>query len=65
MVRISVNSLWTHGFLDLQQEPMIVTIPDTEGRYIVMQAMNMWTDNFASVGVRHRNERRKLLDRRA
>ena len=52
MVRISVNSLWTHGFLDLQKEPMIVTIPDTKGRYIVMQAMNMWTDDFASVGTR-------------
>ncbi len=52
VVRISVNSLWTHGFLDLQKEPMIVTIPDTKGRYIVMQAMNMWTDDFASVGTR-------------
>ncbi len=52
VVRISVNSLWTHGFLDLQKEPMIVTIPDTKGRYIVMQALNMWTDDFASVGTR-------------
>ena len=41
VVRISVNLLWTHGFLDLQKEPMIVTIPDTKGRYIVMQAMKM------------------------
>jgi hypothetical protein len=31
---------------------MIVTIPDTKGRYIVMQALNMWTDDFASVGTR-------------
>jgi hypothetical protein len=52
VVRISVNSIWTHGFLDLQKEPMIVTIPDTKGRYIVMQAMNMWTDDFASAGTR-------------
>ena len=52
VVRISVSSLWSHAFLDLNQEPMIVTIPDTGDRYIVMQALNMWTDDFASVGTR-------------
>jgi hypothetical protein len=52
VVRISVNSLWSHGFLDLDKEPMIVTIPDTGNRYVVVQAMNMWTDDFASAGTR-------------
>jgi len=52
VVRISVNSLWSHGFLDLDQEPMIVTIPDPGSRYMVVQALNMWTDDFASVGTR-------------
>ena len=52
VVRISVNSLWSFGFLDLGQEPMIVTIPDAGDRYLVMQAMNMWTDDFASAGTR-------------
>ncbi len=52
VVRISVNSLWSFGFLDLDQEPMIVTVPDAGDRYLVMQAMNMWTDDFASVGTR-------------
>lgn len=52
VVRISVNSLWTFAFMDLQQEPIVVTIPDTQGRYTVMQALNMWTDDFASVGTR-------------
>jgi len=52
VVRISVNSLWSHGFLDLDGEPMVVSLPDMEGRYIVMQALNMWTDDFASVGTR-------------
>src|SRR6516164_759578 len=31
---------------------MIVSLPDMDGRYIVMQALNMWTDDFASVGTR-------------
>ena len=52
VVRISVNSIWTHGFVDLEQEPVIVTIPDAGGRYLVMQALNMWTDDFASAGTR-------------
>jgi hypothetical protein len=52
VVRISVNSLWSHAFLDLHKEPMIITIPDSRDRYLVMQALNMWTDDFASVGTR-------------
>jgi hypothetical protein len=52
VVRISVNSLWSTAFLDLDQEPMIVSVPDMDGRYFVVQAMNMWTDNFLSAGTR-------------
>jgi hypothetical protein len=52
VVRISVNSLWSHGFLDLDQEPMIVSVPDMDDRYIVVQGLNMWTDDFMSVGTR-------------
>jgi hypothetical protein len=52
VVRISVNSLWSHGWLDLDQEPMIVSVPDMGGRYIVVQGLNMWTDDFMSAGTR-------------
>jgi hypothetical protein len=52
VVRISMNSLWAHGWLDLDKEPMIVTIPDSGSRYLVMQALNLWTDDFASAGTR-------------
>jgi len=52
VVRISVSSLWSHGFLDLDQEPFIVSLPECKKHYIVMQAVNMWTDDFASVGTR-------------
>jgi hypothetical protein len=51
-VRISVNSLWAFSFVDLGGEPVVYSQPDTHGRYIVMQALNMWTDDFASVGSR-------------
>ena len=52
VVRISVNSLWSHAFLDLDREPMIVSVPDTGDRYLVVQALNMWTDDFGSAGTR-------------
>ena len=52
VVRISVNSLWSFASVDLDSEPMIVSLPDMDGRYIVMQALNMWTDDFAEVGTR-------------
>jgi hypothetical protein len=52
VVRINVNSLWSHVFLDLDREPFIISVPDMKGRYIVLQALNMWTDDFASVGTR-------------
>ncbi len=52
VVRISVSSLWSHGFVDLDQDAWVVSYPDTGGRYMVIQAMNMWTDDFVSVGSR-------------
>jgi hypothetical protein len=52
VVRISLNSLWTTGFLDLDKEPIILSVPDTHGRYYVMSMMNMWTNVFGSVGKR-------------
>src|SRR5215469_9368835 len=31
VVRISVNSLWSHGFLDIEAEPMVVSLRDMDG----------------------------------
>ncbi|MBR1003629.1 hypothetical protein ABIF65_007937 [Bradyrhizobium japonicum] len=52
VVRISVSTVWSFAILDLDKEPMIASHPDTKGRYIVLQLMNMWTDDFASIGSR-------------
>ena len=53
VVRISRNSLWSHAFVDLDKEAFVYSQPDTKGRYIVMQGLNMWTDDFASIGSRN------------
>jgi hypothetical protein len=52
VVRISLNSLWTTGFLDLASEPIVLSVPDTKDRYYVMSLMEMWTNVFGSVGKR-------------
>jgi hypothetical protein len=52
VVRISLNSLWTTGWLDLEHEPIVLSVPDTKDRYYVFSLMNMWTDVFGSVGKR-------------
>jgi hypothetical protein len=52
VVRISLNSLWTTAWLDLDQEPIVLSVPDTHDRYYVFSMMNMWTDVFGSVGKR-------------
>ncbi|MCW2084762.1 UNVERIFIED_ORG: hypothetical protein M2193_006937 [Bradyrhizobium japonicum] len=52
VVRISVNSVWSFAVLDLDKEPLVASHPDTKGRYIVLQLMNMWTDDFGSIGSR-------------
>ena len=52
VVRISVNSVWSASMLDLDKEPLILSYPDSNGRYFVIQLMNNWTDDFGSVGTR-------------
>ena len=52
VVRISLNSLWTTGWLDLEKEPIVLSVPDTKDRYFVFSIMNMWTDVFGSAGKR-------------
>jgi hypothetical protein len=52
VVRISLNSLGTTGWLDLDTEPIVLSVPDTHDRDYVFSMMNMWTDVFGSVGKR-------------
>lgn len=52
IVRVSRNSLWSGAALDLDQDALVISHPDTNGRYVIIQLMNMWTDDFGSIGSR-------------
>jgi hypothetical protein len=49
---VNFDTLYSVGWLDLSKEPVVISVPDTQGRYYLLQLLDMWTDSFAGVGKR-------------
>jgi hypothetical protein len=46
------DTLYTVAMCDLREGPLVLRVPDTNGRYYVLQLIDAWTNNFAYLGRR-------------
>ncbi len=52
VIRPNADTLYSSAWLDLSQEPLMLHVPDTHGRYYLMQFMDAWTETFEVPGKR-------------
>ncbi|HMG40687.1 MAG TPA: DUF1254 domain-containing protein [Acidimicrobiales bacterium] len=51
-VSVNNDTIYSIAQLDLSGGPLLLDVPDSGGRYYVLQFVDAWTDNFAYVGTR-------------
>lgn len=52
VARTGLDTLFAVAWADLDQEPLVLSVPDTQGRYYVIALMDLWTNVFGSIGKR-------------
>jgi hypothetical protein len=52
VARTGLDTLFAVAWADLDEEPLVLSVPDTGGRYYVIALFDMWSNVFASIGKR-------------
>src|SRR5271170_1416120 len=52
VIRPNADTLYSTAWLDLSQEPILIRVPDSGGRFYLLQFMDGWTETFADPGKR-------------
>lgn len=52
LITPNYDTLTSSAWLDLSGEPLVLTVPDTDGRYYAMPLYDAWTSIFATIGTR-------------
>ena len=65
VVRPNADTLYSFMWFDVSKEPLLISVPDSEGRYYLLPMLDMWTDVFEVHGQAHdRAKRAAARDRR-
>ncbi|HTU32716.1 MAG TPA: DUF1254 domain-containing protein [Candidatus Acidoferrum sp.] len=52
VIRPNADTLYTIAWIDLSKEPILIHVPDSGGRFYLLQFMDAWTETFADPGKR-------------
>jgi len=52
VIRPNADTLYSTAWLDVYREPMLIYVPDSGGRFYLLQFMDAWTETFADPGKR-------------
>jgi hypothetical protein len=61
IVRPNADTLYSMMWFDVSKEPIVIRVPDSAGRYYLLQMMDMWSDVFAAPGSRTTGDKAQMI----